>query len=93
MNLAVRRLANVKTRLSSRHSTPYVVGWSVSKPMVHHGLRDTRYLGQRKRQFQQLWTAAAVNLKRLFKLAATHKVDLATTFGRLSGQPAGLMLA
>ena len=61
--------------------------------LVHHGLRDTRYLGQRKRQFQRLWTAAAVNLKRLFKLAETRKADLATTFGRLNGQPAGLMLA
>jgi transposase len=61
--------------------------------LVHHGLRNTRYLGQPKRQFQRLWTAAAVNLKRLFKLAETRKADLATTFGRLNCQPAGLMLA
>ena len=61
--------------------------------LVHHGLRHTRYLGQPKRQFQRLWTAAAVNLKRLFKLAETRKADLATAFGRLNRQPAGLVLA
>ena len=37
--------------------------------LVRHGLRHTRYLGQRKRQFQRLWLGAAVNLKRPFKLA------------------------
>jgi hypothetical protein len=61
--------------------------------LVRHGLRHTRYLGQPKRQLQRLWIAAAVNLKRLFKLAETRKADLATAFGRLNRQPAGLMLA
>ena len=45
--------------------------------LVSHGLRETRYLGERKRQLQRLWLGAAVNLKRLFKLAQTQAVDLA----------------
>ena len=32
--------------------------------LVGHGLRDTRYLGEPQRQFQRLWTGAAVSLKR-----------------------------
>jgi len=37
--------------------------------LVNHGLRDTRYVGKDKRRLQRLWLAAAVNLKRLFKLS------------------------
>jgi transposase len=37
--------------------------------LVRHGLRHTRYLGKAKRSLQRLWTAAVVNLKRLFRLA------------------------
>lgn len=48
--------------------------------LVQHGLRDTRYLGRLKRQLQRLWTAAAVNLKRLFKLAEVRRADLAHAF-------------
>ena len=44
--------------------------------LVMHGLRDTRYIGERKRQLQRLWLGAAVNLKRLFTLAQAQKVDL-----------------
>lgn len=44
--------------------------------LVYHGLRNTRYLGQAKRQLQRLWTAAVVNLKRLFRLAETQGADL-----------------
>lgn len=36
--------------------------------MVNHGLRQARYIGQEKKELQALWTGAAVNLKRLFKL-------------------------
>jgi hypothetical protein len=50
--------------------------------LVGHGLRDTRYLGRAKRRFQRLWTAAAVNLKRLFKLAETRGADLKAAFNR-----------
>jgi len=44
--------------------------------LVHHGVRQTRYRGQAKRQLQRLFTAAVVNLKRLFSLSAEHAVDL-----------------
>jgi len=44
--------------------------------LVHHGVRQTRYRGQAKRQFQRLFTAAVVNLKRLFSLSAAQAVDL-----------------
>lgn len=37
--------------------------------MVRHGLRQARYIIREKRELQALWTGAAVNLKRLFKLA------------------------
>ena len=52
--------------------------------LVAHGLRHTRYLGQRKRQFQRLWLGAAVNLKRLFKLAEQRTVDLGTVLRQLN---------
>jgi transposase len=44
--------------------------------LVMHGLRNTRYVGQRKRQLQRLWLGAAVNLKRLFTLAQAQNLDL-----------------
>jgi hypothetical protein len=44
--------------------------------LVGHGLRETRYVGEKKRQLQRLWTAAAVNLKRLLRLGQTKEVDL-----------------
>ena len=52
--------------------------------LVAHGLRHTRYLGQPKRQFQRLWLGAAVNLKRLFKLAEQRKVDLSAVLRQLN---------
>ena len=48
--------------------------------VAHHGIRDTRYVGTRKRQFQRLWTGTAVNLKRLFVLADAREVDLHAAF-------------
>jgi len=48
--------------------------------MVENGLRQTRYLGQAKRQFQRLWIAAGVNLKRLFRLAEKRHVALRPLF-------------
>jgi hypothetical protein len=44
--------------------------------LVEHGLRATRYIGNEKRRLQRLWLAAAVNLKRLFKLARERAVGL-----------------
>ncbi|MEA1964802.1 MAG: IS1182 family transposase [Candidatus Aerophobetes bacterium] len=35
--------------------------------LISHGLRKTRYKGRRKSRLQSLFTAAAVNLKRIFK--------------------------
>jgi hypothetical protein len=55
--------------------------------LAQHGLRHTRYLGQRKRLFQRLWLGAAVNLKRLFKLAAQRKVDLGAVLRQLNARP------
>ena len=52
--------------------------------LVGHGLRETRYVGERKRQLQRLWTAAAVNLKRLFKLAQSRDIDMGAVLARLS---------
>jgi len=46
--------------------------------LVAHGLRATRYVGQPKRRLQRLWLAAAINLKRLFKLAEARGRDLLT---------------
>jgi hypothetical protein len=55
--------------------------------LVYHGIRNTRYLGARKRQLQRLWTGAAVNLKRLFALAEAQDADLRAALIRL-GPPA-----
>jgi len=44
--------------------------------LVQRGLRETRYVGEPKRQLQRLWTGAAINLRRLFYLAEAQKVDL-----------------
>jgi len=52
--------------------------------LVRHGLRETRYLEEQKRQLQRLWTGAAVNLKRLFKLAQTKDVDLSVVLADLN---------
>jgi hypothetical protein len=58
--------------------------------LVQHGLRDTRYLDEPQRQLQRLWTAA-VNLKRLFKLAETRQADLAGALRQMSPQRAAVM--
>ncbi|MBN2560332.1 MAG: IS1182 family transposase [Phycisphaerae bacterium] len=50
------------------------------------GIRETRYVGQPKRQLQRLWTGAAVNLRRLFCLAEKEKVDLDMLLSRLQPQ-------
>jgi hypothetical protein len=58
--------------------------------LARHGLRDTRYIGQDKRQLQRLWLAAAVNLKRLFTLAAAQDVDLGAILSHLGPPKVGL---
>jgi transposase len=57
--------------------------------LVSHGLRETRYLGDKKRQLQRLWLGAAVNLKRLFKLAQTKDVDLGSILVAMNPSPMG----
>jgi hypothetical protein len=37
--------------------------------LMGRGLRQARYLGREKQRLQALWTAASINLKRLFTLA------------------------
>jgi hypothetical protein len=59
--------------------------------LVMHGLRNTRYVGEDKRQFQRLWLGSAVNLKRLFTLAQAEKVDLHMILSRLGPLNARLM--
>ena len=54
---------------------------------MRHGLRHTRYWAC-KRQFQRLWLGAAVDLKRLFKLAAQRKVDLGAVLSQLNAPKA-----
>lgn len=44
--------------------------------LIYHGLRKTRYRGKRKSRLQALFTAAAVNLKRIFKEQQEKKVTL-----------------
>jgi hypothetical protein len=48
----------------------------IIRELVRHGLRRTRYIGERKRHLQRLWIAEAVNLKRLFTLAQARHRDL-----------------
>jgi transposase len=58
--------------------------------LAGHGIRNTRYIGGPKRQFQRLWTGAVVNLKRLFTLAQAKNVDLQAVLsppGQNLGQP------
>jgi hypothetical protein len=52
--------------------------------LVVHGLRNTRYLGEAKRNLQRLYLGAAVNLKRISTLAETKGVDLLAVLADLS---------
>lgn len=58
--------------------------------LVAHGLRNTRYVGQRKRQLQRLWLGAAVNLKSLLTMAQAQKVDLGAILDHLGSPKVGL---
>jgi transposase len=60
--------------------------------LVMHGLRDTRYVGEQKRQLQRLWLGAAVNLKRLFTLAQAQRVDLRAILSDLGPPKAELLM-
>ena len=54
--------------------------------LVVHGLRNTRYLGEAKRNLQRLYLGAAVNLKRISTLAKTKGIDLLAILPNLSKQ-------
>jgi hypothetical protein len=56
--------------------------------LVGHGLRETRYRGQPKRQLQRLWIGAGVNLKRLFTLAEAKGIDLVAVLAAFTHAPA-----
>lgn len=53
------------------------------------GIRNTRYVGEPKRQLQRLWTGAAVNLRRLFYLAEKEELDLGLLLSQLQPQKVG----
>ncbi len=57
--------------------------------LMGHGLRQARYVGRAKKRLQALWTAAVVNLKRLFKLA---KGDTERLVGALNRTSSGARL-
>jgi len=42
--------------------------------LIYHGLRKTRYIGRRKSRLQALFTAAVVNLKRVFKEQENERI-------------------
>ncbi len=54
--------------------------------LVDHGLRQARYIGREKKELQALWTGAAVNFKRLFKLAKGDTRSLRNAIGGLLAQ-------
>ena len=56
--------------------------------LAQRGVRETRYVGEPKRQLQRLWTGAAINLRRLFCLAEAQEVDLGLHLNRLQLQKA-----
>jgi transposase len=68
----VRQQTNSFKALYNRRSTVE----RIIRFLVSHGLRQSRYVGEHKRRLQRLWTAAAVNLRRLFTLAQANNVDL-----------------
>ena len=56
--------------------------------LAQRGVRETRYVGEPKRQLQRLWTGAAINLRRLFCLAEAQEADLGLLLNRLQLQKA-----
>jgi hypothetical protein len=54
--------------------------------LAQRGIRETRYVGEPKRQLQRLWTGAAVNLRRLFRLVEAQEADLGMLLSRLQPQ-------
>ena len=61
--------------------------------LAQRGLRQTRYVGESKRQLQRLWIGTAINLRRLFHLAEAQKVDLGILLSQLPPPKMGWMAA
>jgi transposase len=76
---ARQQLDGFKALYNLRSAVERIIG-----QLVRHGLRQTRYIGERKRRLQRLWTATAVNLKRLFTLSRANDIDLAAVFATLA---------
>ena len=76
---ARQQMAGFKALYNPRSAVERIIG-----ELVRHGLRQTRYIGEHKRHLQRLWTAAAVNLKRLFTLAQVNNVDLHASIAALA---------
>jgi hypothetical protein len=53
--------------------------------LISHCLRQARYVGRQKKRLQAFWTAAAVNLKPMFKLAKGDAALLAEALARIPG--------
>ena len=67
--------------------------WKVERKIaevMQHGLRQARYVGRQKKRLQAYWTAAAVNLKRLFKLAKGDVARIGQALTRVSPGQQGL---
>jgi len=64
------RAYNATEEFRERYRRRAIVERKLGELLWHHGLRFGRYIGEEKIEFQALWTAAVVNLKRLGKLAA-----------------------
>jgi hypothetical protein len=76
---ARQQLEGFKALYNPRSAVERIIG-----ELVRHGLRQTRYIGASERRLQRLWTAAAVNLKRLFTLAQANNVDLSAVLATLA---------
>jgi len=76
---ARQQMEGFKALYNPRSAVERIIG-----ELVRHGLRQTRYIGERKRHLQRLWTAAAVNLKRLFTLAQVNHADLHAAIAALA---------
>ena len=76
---ARQQMPEFKALYNPRSAVERIIG-----ELVRHGLRQARYIGKRKRRLQRLWTAAAVNLKRLFTLAQANNVDLYAAIAALA---------
>ena len=76
---ARQQMEGFKALYNPRSAVERIIG-----ELVRHGLRQTRYIGERKRRLQRLWTAAAVNLKRLFTLAQANNADLHAAIAALA---------